>query len=144
MDNIDKFISELSYNIGDIEEYLEIANYIIIDVENSNKEKINEQIMEYLTADSLKEICRWGITPGTKYLLIDVRFGFDRCLFNSYDVDVAIYEILYDYIEEELEKHYYNTLPFEENTPSKRRELVEKAITKLSYEAFEPIAENLF
>ena len=144
MDNIDTFISEISYNIRDVEEYLEIANYIIIDLENSSKEKINEQIMEYLTADSLQEMCRWGITPGTKYILIDVRFGFDRCLFNSYDADVAIYEILYDYIEESLEKHYYNILPFEENTPSRRRELVERAIKELSYETFEQIAENLF
>ena len=143
MDNIDKFIENTVYT-EDVDSYLEIANYIIIDVENADKEKVNEQIEEYLTVDSLQEMCRWGITPGTKYLLFDIRFGFDRCLFNSNDADIAIYEILYDYIEEELEKYYYNTLPFDENTPSKRRELVKKAITEMDYEVFEQIAEKLF
>lgn len=142
MDNIDKFIEEITY-IGDVDDYLEIANYIIIDIENESKEKINDKIEECITADSLKEMCKWGITPGAKYLLFDIRFGYEKSLFN-HEVDTAIYEILYDYIEEELEKHYYNILSFEENTPSKRRELVNKAVTEMDYETFDAIAENFF
>lgn len=143
MDNIDKFIEGITY-IGDVDSYLEIANYIIIDVEYGDKKTVNEQIEEYLTINALQEMCKWGITPGTKYLLFDIRFGFDRCLFNSEEADITIYEILYDYIEEGLERHYCEVLPFEERTSEKILEYVKKAITEMDYEIFEQIAEDLF
>ena len=142
MDNIDKFIENITY-IGDVDDYLEIANYIIIDIENESKEKINNKIEECITADALKEMCKWGITSGAKYLLFDIRFGYEKSLFN-HEVDTAIYEILYDYIEEELEKHYYDILPIEDVTPEKLLECVNKAVTEMDYETFESIAENLF
>ena len=89
-------------------------------------------------------MCKWGITPGTKYLLFDIRFGFDRCLFNSEEADITIYEILYDYIEEGLERYYCDVLPFEERTSEKILECVKKAITEMDYDMFEQIAEDLF
>ena len=142
MDNIDKFIENITY-IGDVDDYLEIANYVIIDIEHESKESINNKIEECITADALKEMCKWGITPGAKYLLFDIRFGYEKSLFN-HEVDTAIYEILYGYIEEELEKHYYNILPIEDVTPEKLLECINKAVTEMDYEAFEQIAENLF
>lgn len=142
MDNIDKFIENITY-IGDVDDYLEIANYVIIDVENESKERINSKIEECITPDALREMCKWGITPGTKYLLFDIRFGYEKSLFN-HEVDTAIYNILYDYIEEELEKHYYDILPIEDVTSEKILECVNKAVTEMNYDTFEQITENLF
>ena len=140
-DNIDRFINEINESpFEDIDEYLEMANYVIIYLENSNTEELNRQIDEYIDAKAIQEMARYGITPYTKALLFDVRFGFDGELFNDDEISSSIYNILYDFIEEGIEKYYYNELPFEE--VKNRSKFTKEAIKEMDYEKFEKLVQE--
>lgn len=142
MNNIEKMIDEIMSS-DEIFEYLEMANYVIIYLDDPDEERLKEQIEEYVDADFLREMCRWGITPSTKALAYDVRFGFEKELFNSDEISNFIYNALYDYIEEEVDKHCYKAIPYHSPSGTKKK-MMNEIINKISYREFEKELMSIF
>lgn len=142
MNNIEKMVYEIMAS-DDVFEYLEIANYVIIYLDDPNKQRLQEQIEEYVDIDFLREMYRWGITPATQALAYDIRFGFEKALFNSNEISDFIYDKLYDYIEEEVDKHCYNTMPYYETTDFKNK-MINEITNEISYEEFEKELMGIF
>ena len=60
--------------------------------------------------------------------------------FNDDEISSSIYNILYDFIEEGIEKYYYNELPFEE--VKNRSKFTKEAIKEMDYEKFEKLVQE--
>lgn len=142
MNNIEKMVYEIMAS-DDSLEYLEIANYVIIYLDDPNRQRLQKQVEEYVDANFLREMCKWGITPGTQAIAYDIRFGFEQLLFNSDDISDFIYDKLYDYIEEEVDKHCYETMPYYETTDFKNK-MINEITNEISYEEFEKELIGIF